>query len=407
LTADAPSTALIDIGRRRPMRGNARFDFMHFMPYTRLPPNHKDYHSLWVDFPNKYYDAKEGYALYQRYLAELVLADKVGFDAIVVNEHHNTAYSMMAAPNLIAAAIIPQIKNAKICVWGTPPNLEYPNRLAEEYAMLDVLSQGRLEIAFPLGTGMEYWANSVNPSSARQRYRESIDIILQAWTQDGPTTYYGDFYTYRYLNPWPRPYQKPHPPCYIVGTGSPETVELAAKLGFGYTAVFVAKQRALELNNQLRRSAAEHGHQIKPEQLPLQVITYVAETKEKAEEEAIPHIRFFFEDALRTTPNFLGPPGYLSVAELKKRAALADKLHGAFDFNNVNESFFVAVGTADDIVDRLSEWGEQMGTNHFNLLGAVGDMPHWKVVKNLSLLGQDVIPRMRERTPVARRVAAE
>ena len=99
------------------MRGNARFDFMHFMPYTRLPPNHKDYHSLWVDFPNKYYDAKEGYALYQRYLAEPALADKVGFDAIVVNEHHNTAYSMMAAPNLIAAAIIPQIKNAKICVW--------------------------------------------------------------------------------------------------------------------------------------------------------------------------------------------------------------------------------------------------------------------------------------------------
>jgi len=389
------------------MRGTARFDFMHFMPYTQLPQNHKDYHSLWVDFPNKYYDAKQGHALYQRYLAELVLADKVGFDAVVVNEHHNTTYSMMAAPNLIAAAIIPQIQNAKICVWGTPPNLEYPNRLAEEYAMLDVLSQGRLEIAFPLGTGMEYWANSVNPSNARQRYRESIDIILQAWTQDGPTTYYGDFYTYRYLNPWPRPYQKPHPPCYIVGTGSAETVELAAKLGFGYSAVFVTRQRALELNKQVRRSAAEHGHQIKPEQLPLQVITYVAETKEKAEEEAIPHIRFFFEDALRTTPTFLAPPGYLSVAELKKRAALADKLHGGFDFNNVNESFFVAVGTAEQIVEQLSEWGEQMDTNHFNLLAAIGDMPHWKVVKNLSLLGQDVIPRMRGRTPVERRVAAE
>ena len=105
---------------------------------------------------------------------------------------------MRAAPNLIAAAIIPQIKNAKICVWGTPPNLEYPNRLAEEYAMLDVLSQGRLEVAFPLGTGMEYWANPINPATARERHRESIDIILQAWTQDGPTTYYGDFYTYRY-----------------------------------------------------------------------------------------------------------------------------------------------------------------------------------------------------------------
>ena len=381
--------------------------FMHFMPYTHLPPNHKDFRSLWVDFPNKYFDPVKGRALYQRYMSELVLADELGFDAIVVNEHHNTAYSMMAAPNLIAAAIIPQTKNVKICVWGTPPNLEYPNRLAEEYAMLDVMSQGRLEVAFPLGTGMEYWANPISPATARARYRESIDIILQAWTADGPTTYYGDFYTYRYLNPWPRPYQKPHPPCYIVGTGSPETVELAAKHGFGYSAVFVSKTRALELNQQLRKSSAEHGHPVRPEQLPLQVITYVAETKEKAEAEAVEHIRYFFEDALRTTPNFLAPPGYLSVAELKKRAALADKLHGGFSFDNVNESFFLAIGTADQVVDQLEEWGGAMGTNHFNLLCAIGNMPHWKVVKNLSLIGQDVIPRMRANAAVERRVAAE
>ena len=162
------------------MSGTVRFDFMHFMPYVHLPKNQKDYKSLWVDFPNKYYDPQKGHALYQRYLAELILADEVGFDAIVVNEHHNTSYSMMAAPNLIAAAIIPQIKNAKICVWGTPPNLEYPNRLAEEYAMLDVMSQGRLEVAFPLGTGMEYWANPINPATARERHEELIDIILQA-----------------------------------------------------------------------------------------------------------------------------------------------------------------------------------------------------------------------------------
>src|SRR6202044_4272712 len=121
--------------------------------------------------------------------------------------------------------------------------------------------------------------------------------------------------------------------------------------------VFVTKQRALELNQNLRRQAAEHGHHIWPEQLPLQVITYVAETKEKAEEEAIPHLRFFFEDALRTTPTFLAPPGYLSVAELKKRAALADKLHGGFSFDDVNESFFAAVGTADQIGAQLEEWG--------------------------------------------------
>jgi hypothetical protein len=128
IRATAASASLREVT----MSGTVRFDFMHFMPYVHLPENHKDYKSLWVDFPNKYYDPKRGYELYQRYLAELLLADKVGFDAVVVNEHHNTSYSMMAAPSLIAAAIIPQIKNAKICVWGTPPNLEYPNRLAEE-----------------------------------------------------------------------------------------------------------------------------------------------------------------------------------------------------------------------------------------------------------------------------------
>jgi len=389
------------------MIDNVRFDLIHFMHYTHLPENQKDYHSQWVDFPNKFFDPDRGYEFYQRYLSELILADKLGFDAIVVNEHHNTAYSLMPAPSLIAATLIPQIKNAKICVWGTPPNLEYPNRLAEEYAMLDVLSKGRLEVAFPLGTGMEYWSNSVNPSTARERHAESIDIILQAWTQDGPTTYYGDFYTYRYLNPWPRPYQKPHPPCYIVGTGSPETIELAGRLGFGYSSVFVTKTRAHELNQELRRTAAKYGHTIRPDQLPLGVITYVAETKEKAEEEAIPHIRYFFEDALRTTPRFLAPPGYLSVDQLKKRAALADKLHGGFNFDAINESFFVAVGTADQVVEQLEEWGEKMETNHFNIFGAVGNMPHWKVVKNISLLSQDVLPRMRSRVGTERRVAAE
>jgi alkanesulfonate monooxygenase SsuD/methylene tetrahydromethanopterin reductase-like flavin-dependent oxidoreductase (luciferase family) len=152
------------------MSGTVRFNLMHFMPYVHLPENQKDYKSLWVDFPNKYYDAELGHKLYEQYISELLLADRLGFDAVVVNEHHNTAYSMMASPSLIAATIIPQIKNAKICVWGTPPNLEYPNRLAEEYAMLDVLSKGRIEVAFPLGTGMEYWANPINPATARERH---------------------------------------------------------------------------------------------------------------------------------------------------------------------------------------------------------------------------------------------
>ena len=389
------------------MVGALRFNAMHFMPYVHLPENHKDYKSLWVSFPNKYFDPDKGHALYQRYLSELVLADKLGFDAIVVNEHHNTVYSMMATPNLIAAALIPQTTNARICVWGTPPNFMLPNRLAEEYAILDVMSKGRLEIALPLGTGMEYWSNPVNPATAREKFKESLKIMLQAWTEDGPTTHYGNFYTYRFLNPWPRPYQRPHPPCYVVGTGSPETIEIAAELGFGYASVFVTQQRSRELNETLRQRAAHYGHNLRPDQLPLLTFVYVAETQERAEQEYIVHLQRFFEDYARTTPQYLAPPGYLSVDQLKQRAALADKLHGGFDFQAISKSFFIAVGTPDKVANQLGEWSQWMKTNHFNCVMHVADMPHWKAVKNLTLMAEEVMPRLRSRVQPALRAAAE
>jgi alkanesulfonate monooxygenase SsuD/methylene tetrahydromethanopterin reductase-like flavin-dependent oxidoreductase (luciferase family) len=263
-------------------------------------------------------------------------------------------------------------------------------------------------VAFPLGTGMEYWANPINPVTARERHKESIDIILKAWTEDGPQAYYGDFYTYRFLNAWVRPLQKPHPPCYIVGTGSPETIELAASLGFGYSAVFVTRKRAVELNKQLRERSAFYGKQIRPDQMPLGIMTYVAETDEQAEKEFLEHLRFFFDDALRTIPQFLAPPGYLSADQIRQRAAVADKLHGSFDYKTLSDNLFVAVGSPEKVANLIGEWGEQMGTTHFNLQAHLGDMPNWKAVKSLTMIAEEVIPRLRGRAGVDnQRIAAE
>ena len=389
------------------MSSALRFNVMHFMPYVHLPENHKDFKSTWVNFSNKYYDPEKGFELYQRYFDQLILADRLGYDAVVVNEHHNTVYSMMATPSVIAAALIPQTSNVRICVWGVPPNFMMPNRLAEEYAILDVLSRGRLEIAFPLGTGMEYWSNPVNPATARDKFKESLKIMLQAWTQDGPTTFYGDYYTYRFLNPWPRPYQRPHPPCYIVGSGSPETIEIAAELGFGYSSVFVPKQRAFELNEKLRERSAHYGHTLRPDQLPLLTFIYVAETQEQAELEYKEHLRRFFEDYARSTPQWLAPPGYLSIDQLKIRMASADKMHGGFDFNAINQAFFIAVGTPESVANQIGEWTVKMKTSHINGVMQVGDMPHWKTVKNLTLFAQEVIPRLRSGSAAAPRISAD
>ena len=279
-------------------------------------------------------------------------------------------------------------------MWGVPPNFMLPNRLAEEYAILDVMSKGRLEIAFPLGTGMEYWSNPVNPVTAREKFKESLKVMLQAWTQDGPTTHHGKFYTYRFLNPWPRPYQKPHPPCYIVGSGSPETIELAAELGFGYSSVFVPQKTALDLNQRLRERASHYGHTIRPDQLPLLNFVYVAETQEQAEQEYIVHLQRFFEDYARSTPQWLAPPGYLSLEQLKIRAAGADKMHGGFDFKAISSSFFIAVGTPEKVANQIGEWTTRMGTNHINSVMHVADMPHWKTVKNMTLFAEEVMPRL-------------
>ena len=377
----------------------AEFHYFHFFPYTGLPVDAADKESLWVDYSNSNYDPKAGHVLYNRYLDEMVLADKLGYDGIVLNEHHNTQYTMNPAPNLTAAALIPQTKGW-VSVFGTPPNFEYPNRLAEEYAMLDVMSRGRLRVAFPLGTGMEYWANAVNPATARARFRESLDIILKCWTDDGPQSYAGDFYSYRYLNPWPKPVQQPYPECYIVGTGSPETIELAAELGFGYSVVFIPTEVQLRVFDQYRERLASHGHAVTPDKVTIGIFAYVAENEELAQREFMPHLMYFFEDALRTTPRYLVPPGYVTVPEFRKRVQAPD-VHGSANWDDLVAINRIVAGTPEQVADAVGTWIEAAGTNRVNLNLTIGDMPSWKVVKNTTLFAEEVIPRLRNKKVAA------
>src|SRR5580700_11064872 len=167
-------------GRTMSVLDRLEFYLMHFMPYPDVVPGRPQ--GQWVDIPNTHFDPEKGHKLYKEYLDELVLGDELGYDALVVNEHHSTFYSLMPSCSVIAGALTARTRQARICVFGTPITLTYPHRLAEEYAMLDVMSGGRLECAFPLGTGMEYWVNPLNPTNARERFRESMDVLMQAWT---------------------------------------------------------------------------------------------------------------------------------------------------------------------------------------------------------------------------------
>jgi alkanesulfonate monooxygenase SsuD/methylene tetrahydromethanopterin reductase-like flavin-dependent oxidoreductase (luciferase family) len=374
--------------------------FFHNHHYLPIPPDQGRFRATVVDYPNSQYDPRVGYELYERHLRSMTRAAQLGFDGLAINEHHSMAYSMSPTVGLLAARYVTATESIPIMVAGTPINLQYPNRVAEEYALLDVMSGGRMEYAFPLGTGMEYWANegTVNPTTARQRFRESLDVILKAWTEDGPMRYDGDFYTYRYLNVWPKPLQKPYPRCFIVGTGSEETVQLAVDYGMGYSIVFVPIKNQLRAFDRLRELAAERGRTVVPDDLIIVVMAYVADSNAEAVREARPHIESFFSWFHRVTPRFLVPPGYVTTAEFLRRvsdAAMAKSTQATWDdMVNVGR---ITCGSPDTVADTIVSWCREAGCGRVNVVLESGDMPEWKVAKSTTLFANDVIPRIRAR----------
>jgi alkanesulfonate monooxygenase SsuD/methylene tetrahydromethanopterin reductase-like flavin-dependent oxidoreductase (luciferase family) len=399
--------------------GSSVFDDIQFYllnhhHYVDIPPEADDYDSVWVDLPNALFDPERGHELYQRFARELRLAEALGFDAIALNEHHSTQYSLMPATSVRAGYMVAQTERIKLMVAGVPINLSWPSRVAEEYAMLDVMSGGRMEFGFPLVTGMEYWSNAgqLNPATARARFREGLEVIKQAWTLPGPSRYDGEFFNYRYLNTFPRPFQKPHPKIYMVGAGSEETVRLAVEFEAGYSVIFVPIRQQLEAFALYRRLTEEAGRTPRPEDLAITNIVYVADTDAEAVHEAKPHIERFFSWFHRVPAKYLLPPGYVTFDEFLRRAssaALADGTRATWD--DMTAIARIACGSPETVADLLAHWAEDAQTSRVIVTLSIGDMPEWKAVKNMTLFAQEVIPRIRARgsgraAPTAESIAA-
>ena len=212
--------------------------WFHLMPYPELPEGFRDDHrSVWVDIDPALYDPAVGHRAYNDYLDELEHAATCGFDGVCVNEHHANAYGLMPSPNLMASALARSTEDAAIVVMGTSLALYTPPiRVAEELAMIDGLSGGRLVAGFPVGTPMDTcFAYGMNPATLRERYHEAHDLVIRAWTADEPFAFNGTYTKLRYVNSWPRPVQDPHPPVWIPGGGSVETWEWCAQMGYVYS----------------------------------------------------------------------------------------------------------------------------------------------------------------------------
>ena len=266
-----------------------KISWFHLMPYRFLPKDFEDkYRSVWVDVPSHLFEAKKAHQLYNEYLDELEFADQVGFDGICVNEHHNNAYGIMPSPNITAATLTRRTKDAAIIVLGNSLALYNPPlRVAEEFAMLDCISGGRLVAGFPVGTSMDTnFAYGVNPAPLREKYYEAHDLVMKAWDKSricSPLM----ASTTRCVMPTSglARCRKPHPPVWIPGGGSVETWEWTSRMNYVYCYLsYSGYKRGIQVMNGYWKEMERLGTDDNPYRAGFLQLVCVAETDEKAKE---------------------------------------------------------------------------------------------------------------------------
>jgi alkanesulfonate monooxygenase SsuD/methylene tetrahydromethanopterin reductase-like flavin-dependent oxidoreductase (luciferase family) len=375
-----------------------QYYFFHLMSWPYLPADFADkYDSAWVWLPNSLYDPVKGHDLYQAYIDTLAYAEELGFDGVCVNEHHQNAYGLMPSPNLIAAALTQRTRRCKLAVIGNAlPMYNPPLRVAEEFAMLDVLSGGRLVAGMVIGGGPEYYSYNVNPTYARERFREALDLIIKAWTTPGPFLWNSKHYFFRYVNPWPRPLQQPHPPIWIPGAGSLETIDFVAQRRYAYMGIpYFNLDTFRRVFGQFREACERAGYKAAPEQMGWGVPIYVAETDEQARREFEPHLWYFVKNLLKNIN--LAPPGYTSA-----RSALAIlRNRGSFlaeqqSWEAIEKGVFGIVGSPRTVRQKLAEYQKELGVGVVLTGCQTGTLPHELARKSMELLAREVLPHVRE-----------
>ena len=371
----------------------------HLMPYPHLPDDFEDhYDSAWVWVPNDLFDPDKAHTFYNEYLDQLVYAEQLGFDGVCVNEHHQNAYGLMPSPNIIAAMIAARTTRVKIAVVGNAlPLYDPPTRVAEEIAMLDVISGGRIISGQVVGGGPEYFSFSINPAEARTRFAEAHEIIMRAWTEPGPFEFYGEHYKLRYVNTWPKPLQKPHPPVWIPGAGSIETMEFVARRGYAYMGIPYFHIDFFKKNYAMFKEICEReGKPARPDQMGLLMPIYVGETDEQARAEFEQHFWYFKRKLIPGIT--LSPPGYTSVKSSLRMVKVFDQgdlfINGVETWDDVERGCFACVGSAETVADTLIEHARDIGCGNLLGLFQLGNMPHDKARRNMERYAELVMPRI-------------
>ena len=374
------------------------------MAYPFYPPEvAEQVGSQRVTLPNSYCDPKLAAEVYKRHLDEYEYADDLGLD-IMLNEHHQTVTCIDSVMPLAAAALARRTSRAKILLLGNPlAHRDNPVRVAEEMAFLDCVSEGRLISGFVRGVATECHPANTNPALTRERFLEAHDLIMKSWTTPGPFNWEGKYWHLRYVNPWPVPYQKPHPPIWITGT-SPDNIRWIADNQY-VMAAFLRTYEELEVEHKIYKDRiAEQGlPEPGPDKFAFMGMVYVGETDAIAQEEG--RALMWYLQAV-AHPGFWNPPGYNSAERSATAYRTGEVLRGWQSWEELNENGVAIWGNPDTVIKKIKYLYGRAQIGHFMMMMQAGFMPTEHTRKSLKLFAEEVYPAIRELgevTPAAQR----
>jgi len=374
--------------------------------YPFLPPD-DTYDSIRVTLPNSNMDPRKAADLWHRYIDEWQTAESLGLE-VMVNEHHSTATCANPSAPIIAGILARATTTARILILGNPiANRPDPVRVAEEMALIDVISRGRLECGFVRGVPYEISATNTYPIDMSERFWEAHDLILKAWTtHDGPFSWTGKHFEHRQVNIWPRPYQDPHPPIWVTTTTASSSAKIADH-GYTLATFLVGRKPAMNIFNNYRHRRAELGLAMEIDKLAYCGLVFVGDSEESARKGA--EELMWYATSNKSALPFQTPPGYMPPEARLKMLNASERDPNAlkaFSREQLIENGIMFSGTPDQVYNQIkSFYGDVGGFGNLLIMGQAGFLGAKETVSSMKLFSEEVAPRLAELSPEVREPA--
>jgi alkanesulfonate monooxygenase SsuD/methylene tetrahydromethanopterin reductase-like flavin-dependent oxidoreductase (luciferase family) len=371
--------------------------------------------SLPFPMEKRYFKPEVAVRTYREHLDAWVELERMGFDGVAFNEHHVTPYGLMNSPNLLAASVAQRTNKLKLLMYGNLLPIHDPLRLAEEIAMLDCLSNGRIICGVARGAPREYKVFNIPLEESRARFDECYEIMRLAWEEES-FSYNGQFHQYRNIALWPRPVQQPMP-VWVPISRSRDSIEWAAANNVPITPGMPGPSRE-DTIKYYATCLAKHGRQITPAHLNIQVDAYVADSIEQAIAEYGPYVAYFhnvlfnFDHVRMSTVGGYFQHGSTAHLRPELRAAAHDDSIRVRDLtvdDIVKRAEAAAWGPPDHVANQIIAQAEAAGAGTILVSMNRGAMPQEMFLRQIERFGKEVLPRLQAhqitRVPLAEKAA--